>query len=254
VTTVSDVNRAFQAKKIFIELPYPEEWLVRDIQILEKKDSPRGVKVLLAVDLIRDGKVFHDICFLEGGIEREEYRTQAEVELPRKTSHTLPVRNRFDFDSEAEVLAYLKEAFGALLLDHGYEIRETPEADLFGLLEERGFFAMLAVRSDARASEQAERLIGLRRRHRHMHDYGLVMPAFQEPLGVSMSAQESWVMAHVDLLSTHRIGVYGVDNSDPNRIYPFTVYPQVRGLLRYFVAASRQWQDVRAQYTMSRGK
>jgi len=26
------------------------------------------------------------------------------------------------------------------------------------------------------------------------------------------------------------------------------VYPQVRGLLRFFVAASRQWQDVRAQY------
>ena len=42
-------------------------------------------------------------------------------------------------------------------------------------------------------------------------------------------------------------------NSDPNRIYPFTIYPQVRGLLRYFVAASRQWQDARMQYLSIRG-
>lgn len=254
MTTVSDVNRAFQAKKISIELPYPEEWLVRDIQILEKRDSARGVKVLLAVDLIRDGKVIHDICFLEGEIQREEYRKEAQVDLPKKEGHILPVRNRFDFDSEAEVLAYLREAFSALLLDHGYEIRENPEADLYAFLEGRGFFVMLAVRSDGYASEKAQHLVELRRRHKHMHDYGLVVPAFQEPLGVSMSAQESWVMAHVDLLSTHRVGVYGVDNSDPNRIYPFTVYPQVRGILRYFIAASRQWQDVRAQYLMSRGR
>ena len=32
-----------------------------------------------------------------------------------------------------------------------------------------------------------------------------------------------------------------------------TIYPQVHGLLRYFVAASRQWQDVRTQYLLSRG-
>ena len=55
-------------------------------------------------------------------------------------------------------------------------------------------------------------------------------------------------MAHVETLSAHRVGVFGVDNGDPNRIYPFTTYPQVRGLLRYFVATSRQWQDARSQY------
>lgn len=112
---------------------------------------------------------------------------------------------------------------------------------------------MLAQRCDEEAHKRAQHLIDLRKKYKHMNDYGLVVPAFQEPLGISLSQQEAWVQAHVDSLSSHRVGIYGVDNSDPNRIYPFTVYPQVRGLLRYFVTASRQWLDVRAQYILSRG-
>ena len=38
-TTVRDVNRAFRAKKMEIQLPYPEGWEVKDLQILEKKGS-----------------------------------------------------------------------------------------------------------------------------------------------------------------------------------------------------------------------
>jgi len=175
-----------------------------------------------------------------------------DVEIPAKKTHVLDVRNRMDFKDDQEAIGYLKNAFSSLLRDNDYQVQEHPEADLHGTLGKRGFFLMLACRADEVASRKAENLILLRKQYKHMHDYGLVMPAFQEPLGVALARQESWVAAHVESLSTHRVGVYGVDNSDPNRIYPFTVYPQVRGLLRYFVAASRQWQDVRTQYVMSR--
>jgi len=251
-TTVGDVNRAFQKKKMAIQLPYPEEWLVMDLQILEKKDTAREVKVLLAVELIREGKVIRDLCYLEGEITRERPSVSPDTDIPAKKTHILPVRNRLDFESDTEALDYLKSAFSSLLQDNEYRVEEHDEADLYGTLGKRGFFLMLACRSDEAASEKAENLIRLRKKYKHMHDYGLVMPAFQEPLGIPLSRQESWVAAHVDSLSMHRVGVYGVDNSDPNRIYPFTIYPQVRGLLRYFVAASRQWQDVRTQYVMSR--
>lgn len=253
ITTVGDVNRAFQEKKMSILLPYPEDWLVKDLQILEKKDTACEVKVLLAVELIREGKVIHDLCYLEGEIEREQRRGPTEGMAPEKKVHVLPVRDRTDFSSDTEVLDYLKEAFASLLLDNDYAISEHEESDIYGVIGSRGFFLQTAVRCDEAASGKARELIALRKKFKHMHDYGLVIPAFQESLGVSLSQQEAWVMAHGELLATHRVGLYGVDNADPNRIYPFTVYPQVRGLLRYFVAASRQWQDVRTQYLMSRG-
>ena len=252
-TTVADVNKAFQGKKMAIQLPYPEEWLVQDLQILEKRDTARTVKVLLAVELIREGKLIRDTCYLEGQIEREQVAGSIRVPTLEKTKCVLPPRNRLGFDTEEEAFGYLKEAFSSLLQEHDYSIDDHPEADLHGTLGQRGFFVMVAVRCDAYAHERAQALIRLRRQHKHMNDYGLVVAAFQEPLGIPLSRQEAWVQAHVDSLSSHRVGVYGVDNADPNRIYPFTVYPQVRGLLRYFVTASRQWMDVRAQYILSRG-
>jgi len=247
-TTVRDVNRAFQAKKMEIQLPYPEDWQVKDLQILEKKGTARTIRVLLAVELIREGQVIRDLCFLEGEIEREREVSHTEDAPSGKREFLLPLRNRFDFDSDEEVVETLREAFASLLQDNGYRIEEHPEADLYGVLGKRGFFVGLACRCDEGASKKVDRLIALRKEYKHMHDYGLVVPAFQEVLGIPLSEQEGWVMAHVELLSAHRVGVYGVDNGDPNRIYPFTTYPQVRGLLRYFVATSRQWQDARSQY------
>ena len=253
MTTVADVNQAFEQKKMSIKLPYPDDWQVKNIQILEKKDTAAEVKVLLALELIYEGKVINDMCFLEGEIIREQPKAAAHVDAPQKNSHLLPTRDRFDFENDEEVLAYLKEAFESLLLDNDYKIEEHEDSDIYGIVGKRGFFLMLAPRLDAGANSIAQHLVDLRKKYKHMNDYGLVVPAFQEPLGISLSAQESWVMANVDKLSSHRIGVYGVDNSDPNRIYPFTIYPQVRGLLRYFVAASRQWQDARMQYLSIRG-
>ena len=148
----------------------------------------------------------------------------------------------------------LKEAFSALLQDNDYQIEpDHPEVDLYATLNTRGFFIMIATACDDKAVDKAQQLIDLRKKYKHKHDYGLVVPAFQEHSGILLTDQEAWIAAHVDILSTHRIGIYGVDNADPNRIYPFTIYPQVHGLLRYFVAASRQWQDVRTQYLLSRG-
>ena len=254
-TTVGDVNKAFQEKKIDIQLPYPEQWLVKDLQILEKKDTAKSVKVLLAVELMRtqDSKPFNDMCFLEGNIEREQPRGTVHVDVPQKKDHILPIRDRFDFDSDTEARNYLLEAFSSLLKDNDYQVEAHPEADLYATLGKRGFFLMLTCRCNEEANQKARQLIELRKKYKHTYDYGLVVPAFQEPLGVSLSDQEGWVNANEEILSIHRVGVYGVDNSDPNRIYPFTIYPQVRGLLRYFVAAARQWQDVRAQYIKSRG-
>lgn len=252
-TTVADVNKAFHDKKMAIQLPYPEDWLVKDLQILEKKDTARTVKVLLAIELIREGRLIRDTCYLEGRIEREQVAGSAEVPTLEKTRYVLPVRNRLGFETDEEVVGHLKEAFSSLLQEHDYSVQDHPEADVYGTLGQRGFFAMLAQRCDEEAHKRAQHLIDLRKKYKHMNDYGLVVPAFQEPLGISLSQQEAWVQAHVDSLSSHRVGIYGVDNSDPNRIYPFTVYPQVRGLLRYFVTASRQWLDVRAQYILSRG-
>jgi hypothetical protein len=251
-TTVADVNKAFQQNRMGIQLPYPEDWLVRDMQILEKRDTARAVRVLLAIELIREGKLIRDTCYLEGEIEREKATGAKELPSPEKKC-LLPVRNRLGFASESEALGHLREAFASLLQEHDYSIEDHPEADVYGKLAQRGFFVMLAARCDQDAHEKAQRLIDLRKKYKHLNDYGLVVPAFQEPLGIPLSRQESWIQAHVDSLSAHRVGIYGVDNSDPNRIYPFTVYPQVRGLLRYFVTASRQWLDVRAQYILSRG-
>jgi len=253
-TTVADVNKAFEGKKMAIQLPYPEDWLVKDLQILEKKDTASTVKVLLAVELIREGKLIRDTCYLEGQIEREQDRGSMDVPTLEKTKYVLPVRNRLGFENEAEALGHLKEAFASLLQEHDYVIEDHPEADVYGTLGQRGFYAMLAVRCDQSAHDKAQRLVELRKTYKHLNDYALVVPAFQEPLGLPLSQQEAWVQAHVDSLSSHRVGIYGVDNSDPNRIYPFTVYPQVRGLLRYFVTASRQWMDVRAQFILSRGE
>lgn len=252
--TVADVNRAFRERGLGIELPYPADWVVADVEILEKKDTARAVKVLLAVELLRGGQVLKDLCYLEGEVARPKRseKTEESYEAPRKQK--LPMRSRGDFESEAEAVAYLREAFAALLEDYGYRIEDHEEADLFATLDSRGFFVSLAAKCDGAAASKAEGLVELRKKYKHRNDYGLVVLAFQESLGVSLAEQEAWIQSRVDRLSMHRVGVYGVDNSDPNRIYPFTVYPQVRGLLRYFVATSRQWQDVRSQYVLSRGR
>ena len=100
-------------------------------------------------------------------------------------------------------------------------------------------------------------LIELRRSLRSQgaaNDFALVAPAIQESLSLPLRHQERWVSRHQEYLSVHRIGVYGVNNQDPNKIYPFTVYPQALDLKRYFMITSQQWSLVRSRYVLERAK
>ncbi len=92
MTTVTDINRAFAEKNMGIRLPYPEEWRVRDVQILEKKYTSRHIKVLLAVELIREGVVLRDICYLEGDRDRFGTKTSDSDGIGYTRSQLLPAR------------------------------------------------------------------------------------------------------------------------------------------------------------------
>ena len=94
----------------------------------------------------------------------------------------------------------------------------------------------------------------LRHRLGSDHEYGLVVPAFQESLGLSLIKQERWIWNHEEYLGMHHIGVYGVDNWNPNRLYAFTVYPRERELKRFFMATTAQWALVRDRYVSGRSK
>ena len=43
-----------------------------------------------------------------------------------------------------------------------------------------------------------------------------------------------------DYLSAYRIGIYAVNDQDPNRIYAFTIYPKLKEIMEYFVATTPQ--------------
>jgi len=56
-------------------------------------------------------------------------------------------------------------------------------------------------------------------------------------------------------LAAHRIGVYTVNNKNPNQIFPFTVYPQKdRKLSRYFIYTTQQWPVMRDKYIQYRAE
>jgi hypothetical protein len=144
------------------------------------------------------------------------------------------------------------------LLDKGYVAKEHPEADLYfekeTLKGAQSFFVNIHLYCDARALEKAKELVELRRKYGSEHEYGLVVLAFPDSLGLSLYDQENWIFEYQEFLATHRIGLYGVDNSDPNRIYPFTVYPKGLELIRYFMLTMSQWSLVRSRYVDSRDK
>ena len=117
--------------------------------------------------------------------------------------------------------------------------------------EGRGFFIDVGF-CDDRGLVKVKELIRLREKHGSNNDYGLVTLAFQESLGIPLRIQERWVSINIEYLSVNRIGIYGVDNRDPNCIYPFAVYPRDKELMRYFMKMSPRWSMVRARYVQSR--
>ncbi len=52
--TVGEINSTFAEKGIQVQLPLPASYLVRSLQILERKKIPGGVALLLSVRFIND--------------------------------------------------------------------------------------------------------------------------------------------------------------------------------------------------------
>lgn len=255
MVTVDEVNRTFAEKGLHIALPLPGEWEVKNLNVLEKRNHPGGVAVLLSATYVNDhGEEVSDLFQCDARLEPKRGKAKpAEPSAPLKNI-LLPLRQNVAFTDEAEARSYLDEAISHLLQDKDYQPLNQSEVDLCFQRDERRFFINLAVRCDETGYAKAEDLIRLRHTHGGGHDYGLVVPAFQDSLGVSIIKEERWVWRHEEHLGIHRIGVYAVDNWNPNQIYAFTVYPEGKELRRYFMTTTTHWPLVRDRYVASREK
>ena len=254
--TVGEVNSTFAEKGVDIKLPLPTHFLVKDLQVLERRKVPGGVGLLLRVEFINDnGEEVTDLFHCEGGVKVEGRRKTetAEIQQPPLTD-LLPLRSKEEFESDDEVKSYLKEAISHLLQDKGYRLGERNDVDLYFERQEQGFFVSLAVRCDESLLEKAKILVELRQRHGVDNEYGLIVPAFQDSLGVPLLSQERWMLRNQEFLAINRIGVYAVDNWNPNLLYAFTIHPSPRDLKKYFMTTGPKWSLVRSRYVLGRSK
>jgi hypothetical protein len=254
--TVEEVNSTFAEKGLQVKLPLPEHFLVKSLDVLEKRETSGGVGLLLSVRFINDqGEEVADLFFCEGAAEsrRKKALQSAEIKQPPK-SELLPHRSTESFENDGEALVYLGEAVTHLLHDKGYQSVQHDGVDL--CFEDRGdrFYVNLAIRLDEAALERAKQMAELRLREGVDHEYGLVVPAFQESLGVPLLLQDRWMFRNHEYLAANRIGIYAVDNWNPNLVYGFTIYPQSRELKRYFMTTGSQWHMVRQRYVAGRSQ
>lgn len=251
--TVEDINKSFAQKGLFIKLPLDENIIVKGMDILEKQILPGVIKLLLKVKFVdNQGIEKSDLFFCEGRMQKEKKHVPKPVE-PLKVN-LLPTRSHGTFTDEQEAREYIKMAITHLIQEKGYSPAESPDSELYFEQEGKGLFVNLEVKCDEKAEERAKKFAELRRKKGSTHDYLIVIPAFQESLGLSLRLQERWIARNQDYLSVQRIGVFAVDNVDPNRIYPFTIYPKSRGLMQYFVRMSSQWAMVRSRFVQDRVK
>jgi hypothetical protein len=252
--SVGEINSTFAEKGIQVQVPLPPTYLVRSLQILERKKIPGGVALLLSVRFINDkGEEVSDLFHCEGAVESEEKKKALarEIEPPPLDAH-LPQRFQEGFENDEAARAYLVEAVTHLVTDKGYSQVERGDVDLCFEKEGRRFLVELAVRCDDLALAKAEKLLALRQAEGVDQDYGLVIPAFQETLGVPLLAQERWILRHQEKLTINRIGVFGVDNWNPNLLYAFSVHPGQKDLKRYFMMTGSKWELVRSRYVLRR--
>ncbi len=253
--TVGEVNSTFAEKGVQVQLPLPASYLVRSLQILERKRIPGGVALLLSVRFINDqGEESSDLFHCEGAVESEEKKKRLaarDIETPPLEAH-LPLRSQEGFDSDQAARSYLAEAVTHLVGDKGYGEVPCDGTDLCFEKEGRRLFVELAPRCDDVAAGKVERLMALRRQEGVDHDYALVIPAFQETLGVPLLSQERWILRHLEKLTINRIGVFGVDNWNPNLLYAFSVHPGQKDLKRYFMMTGAKWEMVRSRYVLRR--
>ncbi len=255
--TVKEVNETFTGKGLHIVLPLPDDWLVRNLEILEKKHHSGGVVALLNVTYVDDrGEETSELFQCDTKVDHKSRKQVREVSSDvHLKEHLLPIRETSTFQNEAEAGGYLEEAFSQFLLDKGYSpVEQSGMVDICFQRGEQIFFLNISIRCDSAAYEKGRHLIELRHEHGSEHEYGLVIPAFQDSLGLSLLQQERWISKNEEYLSTHHIGVYAVDNLNPNQIYAFTVYPKAKDFRRYFMITGGQWTSVRDRYVASRGK
>ncbi len=251
--TVEDINKTLAEKGLYIKLPLPTHFLVRNMRILEKRKIPGGVGVLLSVDFVNDkGENVSDLFHCEGQVEAD--RKERPEAPPPLLSDLLPLRTVEGFENDEEAKAYLGEAFGHLLQGKGYHTAASADVDLYLEWQGKGFFVNVALRCDDLAFQKAQELARLRQKHGVDHEYGLLIPAFQQALGVSLLNQERWILRNQEFLAVNRIGVYAVDNWNPNLIYAFSVHPAPRELKKYFMTTGPKWSLVRSRYVLRRDK
>ena len=199
--TVDEINKSFAEKGIFIELPLDPSFAVKGIRIMEKINLPAAVRMLLKIEYInQQGKSVSELIHCEGPVRKEKKEVTINIE-PLKSS-LLPTRSVPTFNDEPEALDYLSVAITHLLVDKGYTSAERDECDLYFERAAKnvvGFFINLAVRCDDKASERAKELIELRRQYGVYNDYALIVPAFQESLGLPLRLQERWIASLVFL-------------------------------------------------------
>lgn len=228
MTTVKDVREIFAKKGLYFEHLPCETFLVKGIEVVERFVTRDGYsKVALRLKYINaEGKDISDLFFCEGKTKHAKvYPPPIEVTEPVKLE-PLPLRHWFEFDSEREAITYLKKAITHLLRDKDYDERGREDCDLYFVKLSVGFFINLTTRFDESGLKRAKELIDLRMHYGSENNYGLVAPAFQDSLGISLLQQEHWLRIHGEFLAMHRIGIYTVNNKNPNQIFPFTIYPQ----------------------------
>jgi hypothetical protein len=251
MTTIGDVKEIFAKKGLYFEHLPPEDFLVTGMVVVERYVTPQGdSRVVLNIRYVSKEGELSDLFLCEGKIKRKRKVPPPPKEAPKPSKlEALPMRPRFEFNSESEAIAYVKEAISHLLRDKDYNEGEHEGSDLYFEKLSVGFFINLTPRFDEAGLCKAKDLIELRMKYGSENNYGLGAPAFQESLGISLLQQEHWLRSHGELLAAHRIGVYTVNNKNPNQIFPFTIYPHKdRELARYFMYTVQQWPVMRDKY------
>lgn len=247
MVTVAETNDLFIQQHLNIALPYPPTWQVKEINVVEKRRTHKSVKMLLFVAVIdEEGREISDLLYQESEIfqQKNELPPKPQTCIPGR----LPGRPQAGFASREEALDYLKLAVTSYLQEYGFSIQATHDIELFFAKDDKGVIVRYAPCLDRGALAVAKSLVNMRKEYKAEFDYWLVVPAFQDSLGVSMIEQETWLSENEEYLSIHRIGIFAVDNLDPNCIYAFTVYPQIKEFMKYFIASSKRWPVVRQRY------
>ena len=255
--TVEKANKSFSDKKLEISLPYPADWKVKDLQVVEKKDYIDKVGVLLAVRVVdNEGREVSDLLFFESPVERPKTRPKARIILDPLKDNLLPARELMAFDSDRDAFDYILNAMDHLLRDKGYQEASSPVSGIwmYQKEKEKSFFFGIALRCGDEAAERADVILDQRKNQAPDNDYALVLPAIQEMLDVPLYIQEAWISKHNTRFADNRLCLLGVDCLDPNRIYSFSVYPRSRELMKYFMITTRQWPMIREQYVLNRSK